>query len=139
MRTSALQPLHRRAPHDPWLRSGMTLISEQTKRDEQSLPAESSQRQSKQRWLCDAEDLAKQLRHLTPKSESSRSRDSLRLKMLGEPGDPAAINVLLAHRIVREMTADRVSEKFHRDAVVFQSMVQLVGLRDGHAKIACVT
>src|SRR5215472_13755251 len=58
--------------------------------------------------------------------------------MVGDPVDPAAVDVFLAHGIVGEMSADWVSEKLYGDAVVLQRMIELVGLGDRYAKIAGV-
>jgi hypothetical protein len=47
-------------------------------------------------------------------------------EVLIDPFHPSALNVPLAHRILRAVAADRIGEEPRLDTVVFQRVIELV-------------
>lgn len=64
---------------------------------------------------------------------------SLLLQVLVEPAQPSVVDISPADGAAGEMSGDRVGYELHRDSVVLQGMVELVGLRDRNERVSSIT
>ena len=60
------------------------------------------------------------------------------LEVLVHPGLPAAVDVHDADWVAWEVACYGIGEELYRDVVVFEGVVELIGLADGYAGVACV-